>query len=84
MDSLSPYKLTIVGAFIVVILSTVMVIVFGGTSNAAPYLAFVGSVALPMLLALAKLEQNTATRETQHQENTDKLNELKQELAQKQ
>jgi hypothetical protein len=84
MDSLSPYKLTVVGAFIVIVLSSALVFVLDGPTNAAPYLTFIGSVAVPVLLALFKLEQNTAVRETQHQENSDKLNELKQELDTKQ
>lgn len=81
--NLSPYKLTLAAIFAVIILSSTIVFILGGPTNAAPYLTFIGSVAIPTLLALFKMEQNTVVQNERHEENQDKLATLAKELKAK-
>lgn len=80
LDNLSPYRLTIIAAVVVVVLSAALVIIYQGPANASTYLALVGTVAIPSLLALFKAEQNANTTAQLHQENSDKIEELQREL----
>lgn len=76
LQDISPYKMTLLGAVIVLALSYAALVALGGAQNAAPYLTLIGSVAIPALLALLRADQTaaqqkTAFREQQsnHQEN---------------
>lgn len=69
MDSLTPYRLTVVGAIVVLVLSVGIVITLGGAATASPYLQLVGAIAIPALIGLFKLEQNSVVQREQHAQN---------------
>lgn len=78
IDSLSPYRLTLVAAILVLLLAVGVVDVLGGTAQAGSYLALVASAAIPGLLSLFRMERNTRERDIQHSENSAKLADLQQ------
>jgi hypothetical protein len=84
---ISAYRLTIIAALVVVVLSVGLVGALGGFANAGPYLTLVGTVAIPSLLQLAKSEANSkkidaveVETEVRHVENVNNLEQLRQEI----
>jgi hypothetical protein len=73
LDALSPYRLTLVGGVVIVIVSVGLVEIFGTSDQAKAYLAFVASAGVPLLLALFKLEQNSVVGAARHAENKQVL-----------
>ena len=73
IDNLTAYRLTLVGALVVVVLSVGIVITLDGLNNAAPYIQLVGAIAIPAVIGLFKLEQNSLVQQSQHEQNAAKL-----------
>lgn len=68
-EDITPYRLTIIGAVVVLCLSVVVLTLFGGPQNAAPYLSLIGSIAIPALLSLWRAEGNSQQMsELKHQQ----------------
>jgi Na+(H+)/acetate symporter ActP len=82
MSELSPYKLTIVAAIVVLILSAGLLGMLGGWQNAAPYLTLVGTVAVPSLLVLLRSESNSKQLTEAHEENKTAISSLDQKINQ--
>lgn len=73
MNDLSPYKLSILAAIVVLVLSAAVVGLVGGWANAGIYLSLVGTVAVPSLLALLRSEATAKKLDEAHGENQDAI-----------
>jgi hypothetical protein len=80
MLDLSPYKLTIVGAIVVLSLSVAVLSVINGPSGSAQYVAFLIPT-VTTLLVLLRAEANAKQSDDQHNETLRTLNEVKSNLA---
>jgi hypothetical protein len=81
-DGVSPYKLTILASIVVLILSAGVIGLFGGWQSAAPYLALVGTIAVPALLSLLRGESNAKQLTEAHQENQTAISSLEDKINQ--
>lgn len=72
-ESLSPYRLTLVAAIVVLVLSVGVLFVVLGPSAAAPYATIVASMAVPGLFGLFKIEQTAKVQAEQHVENQSEI-----------
>jgi len=79
-SNLSIYRLTIVGGIVVIVLSGGLVVILS-PQNAGLYLPLISSVAIPGLLALFKLEQNSQTNADQHKQNSAAIAKLSRDNA---
>lgn len=93
---ISAFKLTIIAAVVVLVLSVGLVGILGGDwKAAAPYITLVGTIAIPSLLSLARSEANAQKTgavaaqidrveeqtEMRHVENTSQIDALRNELT---
>lgn len=75
MLDISAYKLTIIAAIVVLILSAAALTALSGASNTAQYVAFLGPT-IVALLAVLRGEQNAKQSDAQHMENRAALTKL--------
>lgn len=71
MNGLNPYRLTILGAIVVLVLSVGVMSVIG-TANASQYIAFLTPTVVG-LMALLRVEQNAKENKERHAENVSRL-----------
>ena len=76
---LNPYRLTILGVVLVIVLGAGLVVLIGGAQTATPYLSLAG-LAIPGLLALFRLERNNQKLSEFHSENQEQFAELRRAL----
>jgi len=77
---ISPYRLTILGGILVVVLSAAFMVLIGGPQIAAPYLTLISTVVVPGLFVLFRLEKNVQRQNVLHDENQEQFDALRREL----
>lgn len=75
MAEISTYRLTLIAGVVVLVLSVGLITVIA-PSQSAQYITLVGTIAIPGLFALFRLEASAKQNELRHEENKETLGKL--------